>query len=95
MLTWLWLLFLVAGTATVMVGAWRAGFWSERGIPKGRAPWGAVFAALGLFTIGQVFLIVDGALHGNAGQSIAAAVSFLLPAGIAVYAARISQKRTK
>lgn len=92
MLTGLWVLFLVAGVATVMVGAWRAGFWTDRGIPKGREPWAYVFAALVLFTIGQVFLVVDGARQGNLGQSIGSAVAFLLPVATTVYVFRITRK---
>ncbi|MBT1633262.1 hypothetical protein [Curtobacterium flaccumfaciens] len=93
MFTALWVLFLAAGVGTVMVGAWRAGFWTDRGIPKGREPWAYVFAALALFVIGQVFLIVDGALHDNLGQSVGSAVAFLLPVATTVYVFRITRNR--
>ena len=74
MLTWLWLLFLAAGVATIIVGARRATDADGR-IPRGSEPWRAVFTGLGLFAIGQVFLIVDGAMHGHVGRSVSGAVA--------------------
>lgn len=94
MLTWLWLLFLVAGVATIIVGARRATDADGR-IPRGSEPWRAVFTGLGLFAIGQVFLIVDGAMHGHVGRSLSGAVAFLLPVATAVYVIRRNRKQPK